>query len=160
MEFLFSASAETAPAPIGEVASGGESSRFFLALKAAGAGKGGAATLVFDEADTGTSGRIADAVGRRLRRLAASHQVVSVTHLPQVAALGRAHLVVEKLESGDAVRVSTLGDDARIEEIARMLAGPEVTDSARRHASHLLSGADAEAPGAGTGGFAPEPAER
>ncbi|MDE2972888.1 MAG: AAA family ATPase, partial [Acidobacteriota bacterium] len=100
VEFLFSASAEMAPAPIGEVASGGESSRFFLALKAAGAGKGGAATLVFDEADTGTSGRIADAVGRRLKRLAASRQVVSVTHLPQVAALGRTHLVVEKLESG------------------------------------------------------------
>ena len=160
VEFLFSASSEMAPAPIGEVASGGESSRFFLALKAAGAGKGGAATVVFDEADTGTSGRIADAVGRRLRRLAAARQVVSVTHLPQVAALGRAHLVVEKLESVDAIRVRTLGGDARIEEIARMLAGPEVTDSARRHASQLLSGADAEAPGGPTGGFAPEPAGR
>ncbi len=158
VEFLFSASAEMAPAPIGEVASGGESSRFFLALKAAGAGKGGAATLVFDEADTGTSGRIADAVGRRLRRLAASRQVVSVTHLPQVAALGRTHLVVEKLESGDAIRVSTLDEDTRIEEIARMLAGPEVTDSARKHASQLLAGADAGAPGGETGGFAPEPA--
>ena len=158
VEFLFSASAEMAPAPIGEVASGGESSRFFLALKAAGAGKGGAATLVFDEADTGTSGRIADAVGRRLRSLAASRQVVSVTHLPQVAALGRAHLVVEKLESGDAVRVSTLVEDARIEEIARMLAGPEVTDSARKHASQLLAGADADAPGGEAAGFAPEPA--
>ncbi len=160
VEFLFSASAEMAPAPIGEVASGGESSRFFLALKAAGAGKGGAPTLVFDEADTGTSGRIADAVGRRLRRLAASRQVVSVTHLPQVAALGRIHLVVEKLESGDAVRVSTLVGDARIEEIARMLAGPEVTDSARKHASQLLAGADADPPGGETGGFAREPAGR
>ena len=158
VEFLFSAGPEMAPAPIGEVASGGESSRFFLALKAAGAGKGGVATLVFDEADTGTSGRIADAVGRRLRRLAASHQVVSVTHLPQVAALGRAHLAVEKLESGDAVRVRTLVGDARIEEIARMLAGPEVTDSARRHASELLSGAGVDAPGGETGGLAPEPA--
>ena len=160
VEFLFSASAEMAPAPIGEVASGGESSRFFLALKAAGAGKGGAPTLVFDEADTGTSGRIADAVGRRLRRLAASRQVVSVTHLPQVAALGRIHLVVEKLESGDAIRVSTLVGDARIEEIARMLAGPEVTDSARKHASQLLAGADADPPGGETGGFAREPAGR
>ena len=158
MEFLFSASSEMAPAPIGEVASGGESSRFFLALKAAGAGKGGAPTLVFDEADTGTSGRIADAVGRRLRRLAAARQVVSVTHLPQVAALGRAHLVVEKLESGDAVRVSSLGGDARVEEIARMLAGPEVTDSARKHASQLLAGADSESPGGEGGGSSPEPA--
>ncbi len=160
VEFLFSAGAGMAPAPIGEVASGGESSRFFLALKAAGAGKGGAATLVFDEADTGTSGRIADAVGRRLRRLAAARQVVSVTHLPQVAALGRAHLVVEKLESGDAVRVSTLVEDARIEEIARMLAGPEVTDSARNHASQLLADADAHVPGGETDGLAPEPAGR
>ena len=160
VEFLFSASAGMAPAPIGEVASGGESSRFFLALKAAGAGKGGAATLVFDEADTGTSGRIADAVGRRLRRLAAARQVVSVTHLPQVAALGRAHLVVEKLESGDAVRVSTLVEDARIEEIARMLAGPEVTDSARNHASQLLADAAADVPGGETDGLAPEPAGR
>lgn len=158
VEFLFSASSEMAPAPIGEVASGGESSRFFLALKAAGAGKGGAATLIFDEADTGTSGRIADAVGRRLRRLAASRQVVSVTHLPQVAALGRAHLVVEKLESGDAVRVRCLGGGARIEEIARMLAGPEITDSARKHASQLLAGAQAESSGGESAGFPAESA--
>jgi len=160
VEFLFSASSEMAPAPIGEVASGGESSRFFLALKAAGAGKGGAPTLVFDEADTGTSGRIADAVGRRLRRLAAARQVVSVTHLPQVAALGRAHLVVEKLESADAVRVSSLGGDARVEEIARMLAGPEVTDSARNHASQLLAGADSESPAGKSSGSSSVPAGR
>ncbi len=149
VEFLFSASSEMAPGPIGEIASGGESSRFFLALKAAGAGEGGAATLIFDEADTGTSGRIADAVGRRLRRLATSRQVVSVTHLPQVAALGRVHLTVEKLESGNAVRVRRLGEGSRIEEIARMLAGPEITESARQHASQLLAGADAQAPGSG-----------
>ena len=68
--------------------------------------------------------------------------------------------MVEKLESGDAVRVSTLVEDARIEEIARMLAGPEVTDSARRHASQLLAGADADAPGGETAGFAAEPAGR
>lgn len=142
VEFLFSASADMAPGPIAEVASGGESSRFFLALKAAGAGEGGAATLVFDEADTGTSGRIADAVGRRLRRLAASRQVVSVTHLPQVAALGRSHLAVEKLESGTAIRVRCLNGSARIEEIARMLAGSEITDSARQHAAQLLASAD------------------
>ena len=160
VEFLFSASSEMAPAPIGEVASGGESSRFFLALKAAGAGKGDAPTLVFDEADTGTSGRIADAVGRRLRRLAAARQVVSVTHLPQVAALGRAHLVVEKLESADAVRVSSLGGDARVEEIARMLAGPEVTDSARNHASQLLAGADSESPAGKSSGSSSAPAGR
>lgn len=146
VEFLFSASPEMAPGPIAEVASGGESSRFFLALKAAGAGEGGASTVIFDEADTGTSGRIADAVGRRLRRLAASRQVVSVTHLPQVAALGRSHLAVEKLESGAAVRVRSLKGRARIEEIARMLAGSEITDSAREHAIQLLSSADGAPP--------------
>ena len=148
LEFLFSAGPEIAPAPIGQVASGGESSRFFLALKAAGAGKGGAPTLVFDEADTGTSGRIADAVGRRLRRLAGSRQVVSVTHLPQVAALGRSHLVVEKLESGGSIRVRRLTGRARIEEIARMLAGPEITESAREHARALLAGAEVPVAGA------------
>ena len=158
VRFLFSASPEVPPAPIADVASGGESSRFFLALKAAaaeedGAGEGlqaegGPATLVFDEADTGTSGRIADAVGRRLRRLAASRQVLSVTHLPQVAALGRTHLAVEKLESGDAIRVRCLEGEARIEEIARMLAGPEITASARDHARELLASAGGEAFGA------------
>lgn len=140
VEFRFSANPESPPAPISEVASGGEASRFFLALKAAGAGKGGGRTLVFDEADSGTSGRIADAVGRRLVRLAAGRQVLSVTHLPQVAALGRSHQVVEKLESGPMVRVRSVSGADRTEEIARMLAGPEVTDSARRHAEQLLAG--------------------
>lgn len=146
LEFLFSASPALEPAPIGQVASGGESSRFFLALKAAGAGRGGASTLLFDEADTGTSGRIADAVGRRLGRLSDSRQVISVTHLPQVAALGGAHLVVEKLESDGSIRVRRLTQAARVEEIARMLAGPEITESARQHARELL--ADGEAPAA------------
>lgn len=141
VEFRFSASSDLPPAPIAEVASGGEASRFFLALKAASAGKGGARTLVFDEADSGTSGRIADAVGRRLLRLAGGRQVISVTHLPQVAALGRSHLVVEKLESAESVRVRRVSGADRTEEIARMLAGPAVTDSARRHAEQLLAGA-------------------
>lgn len=147
VEFRFSASSDLPPAPIAEVASGGEASRFFLALKAASAGKGGARTLVFDEADSGTSGRIADAVGRRLLRLAGGRQVISVTHLPQVAALGRSHLVVEKLESAESVRVRRVSGADRTEEIARMLAGPAVTDSARRHAEQLLAGAaDSPAP--------------
>lgn len=145
VEFRFSASPDLPPAPIAEVASGGEASRFFLALKAASAGRGGAGTLVFDEADSGTSGRIADAVGRRLLRLARGRQVLSVTHLPQVAALGRSHLLVEKLESAESVRVRRVSGADRTEEIARMLAGPVVTDSARRHAEQLLAGA-AESP--------------
>lgn len=141
VEFRFSASPDLPPAPIAEVASGGEASRFFLALKAASAGRGGARTLVFDEADSGTSGRIADAVGRRLLRLAHGRQVISVTHLPQVAALGHSHLLVEKLESAESVRVRRVSGADRTEEIARMLAGPVVTESARRHAEQLLAGA-------------------
>ena len=146
VEFRFSASPDLPPAPIAEVASGGEASRFFLALKAASAGRGGARTLVFDEADSGTSGRIADAVGRRLLRLAHGRQVISVTHLPQVAALGRSHLLVEKLESAESVRVRRVSGADRTEEIARMLAGPAITESARRHAEQLLDGAGESSP--------------
>ncbi len=144
--FRFSANPELPPAPLAEVASGGESSRFFLALKAAGAGRaaageGSGPTLVFDEVDAGTSGRVADAVGRRLRRLSGGRQVLCVTHLPQVAALAGRHLRVEKLESDGSVRVRHLRDEHRTEEIARMLAGPEVTDAARDNARDLLRGA-------------------
>ncbi len=141
LEFLFSADPRVPPGPLARIASGGESTRFFLALRAACAADG-AGALVFDEADTGTSGRIADAVGRRLRELAAARQVVAVTHLPQVAALGASQLVVEKLESRDGVRVRHLEGGDRVEEIARMLAGPEVTASAREHAGALLASSE------------------
>ncbi len=139
VEFRFDATGKLAPQPIQQVASGGESSRFFVALRAAVAGEGGPPTVVFDEADAGTSGRIAHAVGARLLRLAAGRQVISVTHLPQVAALGSNHLVVETLQSEGSVRVRRLTGAARIEEIARMLAGPEITESARDHARELLA---------------------
>ena len=141
LEFLFSADPRVPPGPLARIASGGESTRFFLALRAACAADGGGA-LIFDEADTGTSGRIADAVGRRLRGLAAARQVVAVTHLPQVAALGASQLVVEKLESRDGVRVRRVEGGDRVEEIARMLAGPEVTESAREHAGALLASSE------------------
>ncbi len=144
VEFRFAAAPDAAPGPLGSIASGGESSRFFVALKAGLADAGGPpTTVVFDEADSGTSGRIAHAVGARLRRLARTRQVLSVTHLPQVAALGDAHLVVERVESSQSVRVRGLLGADRIEEIARMLAGPEITESARAHARQLLS-AEAE----------------
>ncbi len=139
VEFRFAAAPDAPPGPIGQIASGGESSRFFVALKAAMAGEGDPSSVVFDEADAGTSGRIAHQVGARLRKLAESRQVISVTHLPQVAALGSTHLVVEKLESDGSVRVRRLAGAERIEEIARMLAGPEITGSAREHACQLLA---------------------
>ena len=131
--------------PLMKVASGGELSRFLLALKVALSDKGSAPTLVFDEVDTAIGGAVADAIGSRLARLADRVQVVSVTHAPQVAARAGAHLLVAKnaIERGTAVatRVTSLSGDSRREEIARMLAGATVTDEARAAADRLILGA-------------------
>jgi len=131
--------------PIMKVASGGELSRFLLALKVALADRGSAPTLVFDEIDTGVGGAVADAIGKRLKRLAAGVQVLSVTHAPQVAARAATHLLIAKgpSEAGSttvSTRVSTMGEEARREEIARMLAGEHVTAEARAAAARLLEG--------------------
>jgi DNA repair protein RecN (Recombination protein N) len=133
------------PGPIMKVASGGELSRFLLALKVALADRGSAPTLVFDEIDTGVGGAVADAIGKRLKRLSTGVQVLSVTHAPQVAARAATHLLIAKgpSEAGSktvSTRVSTMGADARREEIARMLAGEHVTDEARAAAGRLLEG--------------------
>lgn len=136
----------TRPGPIMKVASGGELSRFLLALKVALADKGSAPTLVFDEIDTGVGGAVADAIGQRLRRLSENVQVLSVTHAPQVAARARGHFLISKASNGkgkdDAVttKVEVIGPEQRQEEIARMLAGAKVTDEARAAAAKLLSG--------------------
>ena len=122
-----------------KLASGGELSRFMLALKVALADKGSAPTLVFDEIDTGVGGAVADAIGTRLSRLADTVQVVSVTHAPQVAAKAAQHLLIAK--AGEARVVTTverLGPEARREEIARMLAGASITQEARAAAARLL----------------------
>ncbi|WP_174800553.1 DNA repair protein RecN [Martelella limonii] len=131
----------TRPGPIMKVASGGELSRFLLALKVALADKGSAPTLVFDEIDTGVGGAVADAIGQRLKRLAETVQVLSVTHAPQVAARAGGHFLISK-GGGDSVstRVEVIGPEERQEEIARMLAGAKVTDEARAAAAKLLSG--------------------
>ncbi|MDP2734124.1 MAG: DNA repair protein RecN [Hoeflea sp.] len=135
------------PGPIMKVASGGELSRFLLALKVALADRGSAPTLVFDEIDTGVGGAVADAIGKRLKRLASGVQVLSVTHAPQVAARAATHMLIAKgpSEAGSvtvSTRVSTMGADGRREEIARMLAGEHVTDEARAAAARLLDVAD------------------
>ena len=126
-----------------KIASGGELARFMLALKVALAAKGSAPTLVFDEIDTGVGGAVADAMGQRLARLAASAQVLAVTHAPQVAARAAAHFRIAKdlADRGKrvATRVAALVPDARKEEIARMLAGATVTDEARAAAGRLLA---------------------
>jgi DNA repair protein RecN (Recombination protein N) len=132
-------------APFGElgaIASGGELARLALALKAALAGRDGGRQplMIFDEVDQGVGGAVADAVGLRLKRLAGSTQVLVVTHSPQVAARGDAHWRISKAGDGERVRtvVETLADGDREEEIARMLAGAQITDAARAAARALM----------------------
>ena len=145
VEFWVQTNPGTRAGPLAKIASGGELSRFMLALKVALADRGSAPTLVFDEIDTGVGGAVADAIGARLARLAKSVQVLSVTHAPQVAARADQHLLISKAqaegESRVATRVAPLDAPARREEIARMLAGASVTDEARAAAARLLSGA-------------------
>ncbi len=145
VEFHVQTNPGTRPGPIMKVASGGELSRFLLALKVALADRGSAPTLVFDEIDTGVGGAVADAIGQRLKRLSSTVQVLSVTHAPQVAARAATHLLISKGpvgEAGDkiATRVATMEPEHRREEIARMLAGASVTDEARAAAARLLAG--------------------
>ena len=133
-----------APAgPLGKIASGGELSRFLLALKVCLAGGDRSRTLIFDEIDRGVGGATADAVGRRLKALAAGGQVLVVTHSPQVAALGVRHWRVEKRVEGEVTLSRVVPVDAvdRVDEIARMLAGDTVTDAARAAARALLEAA-------------------
>ena len=133
-------------APFGalvRIASGGELSRFVLALKVALAEEGGAATMVFDEIDRGVGGAVASAIGERLARLAERTQLLVVTHSPQVAARARAHLLIAKSHDGIVTRtgVRVLDADERREEIARMLSGATVTPEARAQAERLLEAA-------------------
>ena len=142
VEFLIATNPGADFAPLGKIASGGELSRFILALKVALAEQGGAATVIFDEIDRGVGGAVASAIGERLSRLAADGQLLAVTHSPQVAARGRTHYLIAKSSEGIVTRTSvTLLDEAgRQEEIARMLSGAEVTPEARAQADRLLEG--------------------
>jgi len=131
----------SAPGPIIKIASGGELSRFILALKVSLAKTGAAETLIFDEVDRGIGGATAAAVGDRLKRLAGDAQVLVVTHSPQVAAMGENHFRIEKSDPRpDATVTSVVGlsADDRLEEIARMLAGATITEEARGAARQLL----------------------
>ncbi|MEM8788284.1 MAG: DNA repair protein RecN [Pseudomonadota bacterium] len=131
------------PGPIGKIASGGELSRFLLALKVCLAGRAEGLTLIFDEIDRGVGGATADAVGRRLAQVAGGAQVLVVTHSPQVAALGAHHFQVAKETSGKTTRttVAALPAAERVQEIARMLAGDTVTKEAQSAARALLGAA-------------------
>jgi DNA repair protein RecN (Recombination protein N) len=142
VEFLIATNPGADFAPLNKVASGGELSRFILALKVALAEQGGAATVIFDEIDRGVGGAVASAIGERLARLAQGGQLLAVTHSPQVAARGGTHYVIHKTSEGTVTRTSvTLLDEAgRQEEIARMLSGAEITSEARAQADRLLEG--------------------
>ena len=143
VSFLVTTNPGSPAGPLSKIASGGELSRFMLALKVVIAASGGPTTLVFDEVDSGIGGATADAVGERLARLADKMQVLVVTHSPQVAARGHIHLQVAKHSTGieDTVtEVNRLIDDERREEVARMLAGKEITDEARAAADQLIHG--------------------
>lgn len=142
VEFLISTNPGADFAPLAKIASGGELSRFILALKVALAEQGGAATVIFDEIDRGVGGAVASAIGERLARLAAGGQLLAVTHSPQVAARGSQHYMIAKSSEGTVTRTSVvlLDGGGRQEEIARMLSGAEVTAEARAQADRLLEG--------------------
>jgi DNA repair protein RecN (Recombination protein N) len=144
-EFWVQTNPGTKPGPLMKIASGGELARFLLALKVVLADRGSAPTLVFDEIDTGVGGAVADAIGARLSSLSRGVQVLAVTHAPQVAARASRHYVISKdaLEKGKrvATRVAEVAADGRREEIARMLAGAEITNEARAAADRLLKAA-------------------
>jgi DNA repair protein RecN (Recombination protein N) len=145
VEFWVQTNPGTRPGPLMKVASGGELARFLLALKVVLADRGSAPTLVFDEVDTGVGGAVADAIGVRLARLGRRAQVIAVTHAPQVAARADRHYLISKsaLDKGKrvATRVAELAADKRREEIARMLAGAEITAEARAAAERLIKAA-------------------
>ena len=147
VEFWVQTNPGTKAGPLMKVASGGELSRFLLALKVVLSDRGSAPTLVFDEIDTAVGGAVADAIGARLGRLASTVQVMAVTHAPQVAARADQHFLISKdaLDKGKrvATRVNALAADHRREEIARMLAGAEITAEARAAAERLLRAASA-----------------
>ena len=142
VEFLISTNPGATFAPLNKIASGGELSRFILALKVALAEEGGAATIIFDEIDRGVGGAVASAIGERLARLASGGQLLAVTHSPQVAARGNVHYVIAKSSEGTVTwtSVALLDGKGRQEEIARMLSGAEITAEARAQANRLLEG--------------------
>ena len=140
IDFLVAGHAGSTPRPLAKVASGGELARISLAISVITSKASFTPTLIFDEVDAGIGGAVAETVGKLLRQLGESHQILCVTHLPQVSAQGNHHLKVTKSQSGNKTlsQVSPLGRAERVEEIARMLGGATITDTTRRHARELL----------------------
>ena len=140
IEFLVAGHSGSTPRALAKVASGGELARISLAISVITSKASFTPTLVFDEVDAGIGGAVAETVGKLLRQLGKSHQILCVTHLPQVAAQGNHHLKVSKSQSGDKTlsQVTPLARADRVEEVARMLGGATLTDTTRRHARELL----------------------
>ena len=140
VEFLVAGHAGSSPRPLAKVASGGELARISLAISVITSKASFTPTLIFDEVDAGIGGAVAETVGKLLHQLGQSHQILCVTHLPQVAAQGNHHLKVSKSQSNEKTlsQVQALGRPDRVEEIARMLGGATITDTTRRHARELL----------------------
>ena len=140
VEFLFSPNPGEEPRPLAKIASGGELSRVMLALKSLLHAQSAVPVMVFDEVDAGISGRVAEKVGHKLKKLAARKQVFCITHLPQIAGLADAHYRVAKSVSGKRTRstITELGYEDRVEEIARMSGGETITDATLRHAREMI----------------------
>jgi DNA repair protein RecN (Recombination protein N) len=144
IEFLISANPGQPPMPLSKVASGGELSRMSLSIQVIASDGSAIPTMVFDEIDSGVGGGIAEMVGKRLRDVSTSRQVFCVTHLAQVASVANNHFRIIKMTDGQSTRtsVNVLNKDERIEEIARMLGGVEITDRTRAHAAEMLESGD------------------
>ena len=140
IEFLISPNPGEPLRPLATIASGGELSRIMLALKALALDRGGVESMVFDEIDTGVSGRMAQVVGEKMRSIARSKQVLCVTHLPQIAALGDCQFLVEKTTDGERTRTAVvrLDEEGRVHEIARLVGGAEESESSLAHARNML----------------------
>jgi len=140
IEFLVAGHAGSTPRSLAKVASGGELARISLAISVITSKASFTPTLIFDEVDAGIGGAVAETVGKLLHQLGQSHQILCVTHLPQVAAQGNHHLKVSKSQTGEKTvsQVQILGRSERVEEVARMLGGATITDTTRRHARELL----------------------
>ena len=138
-EFVISTNPGEAPKPLGAVASGGEMSRIMLAIKTVLADSDDIPTLIFDEIDTGISGRTAQKVSEKLSYIAESHQVILITHLPQIAAMADAHYEILKKSDGGktTTTIRTLSDGEMVEELARLLGGAEITEAVRENAREM-----------------------
>ena len=141
-EFYFSPNPGEPPKPLAKIASGGEISRLMLAIKSLALDPSEIPTLLFDEVDAGIGGGVAEIVGKKLKQVASAHQVICVTHLPQIAALADTHHVVRKeVNKGrTSTNVNKLKENERVEEVARMLGGLKITDKTRRHAEEMVRG--------------------